>query len=451
MNLGLQQSQKQTISLNLTQQMELSIKVLQMDNIELDEYIGNLALENPVVELEDPFAETPGALRQKKLEWLEQQARHDGQNRAYYDDGEGFRQNDIAAPAEMNLPDYLALQAGSVEDAALRRAVLRLIRHIDQNGYLRASEEELARCCAGPGVEKTVAAVQQMEPAGVGARSLSECLLLQLPPGAALERQIAADYLEPLAKRQFEQIAKALRVTKQQVVAARDAIRALDPCPGSAYEIGQPPVYVVPDLLVLETPGGFEVVPHRPGQCEMRYNQSALKLAKEVQDEETAQYLSKKLKQAEWVEKCIENRGQTVLRVAREILRRQQGFFVGGPARLTTLSLSDVARDLELHESTVSRAVRGKYLQCDQGVFPLRYFFTQGVKAAAEGEQDVSSESVRYKMKQLIDEEDKQKPYSDQKLAELLGGEGIDISRRTVAKYRAQLNIPPKSLRVGGE
>ncbi len=440
------QKQKQTQTLQLTQQMELSIRILQMDNIELDQYIGDLALENPVLELQDRLEDDAAALRQKKLEWLDQQARTDRQNTAYYDKDSDDRPYEVGTTHELNLADYLALQSRFIKSPSLREAVVRTVRYIDSNGYLRASDKELQQSAGELCPEMVVDAIHKMEPSGVGARTLAECLYLQLPPSATLERAIVRDHLETLAAGDLAAVAKALNVKESAVSEAYNRIRELDPTPGSAYDIDEPPVYIIPDILVVQTDEGeLDVVPHRMGRFELHYNQQMMRLAKSTDDQEAIDYLNEKTKQAQWVEQSIRNRESTIMRVAREIIEHQREFFIDGPEKLRIFALGDVAEALELHESTISRAVRGKYLQCDHGVFALRSFFVQGVKTTTG--EDASASAVQAIMRRIIDGEDKKQPYSDQQIAAILKGDGIQISRRTVAKYRGEMNIKASNRR----
>ena len=282
-----------------------------------------------------------------------------------------------------------------------------------------------------------------MEPAGVGAAELSECLALQLErigeTGPALA--IVQDHLETLAKRHDRAIAAKLSITPAQVEEARRTIRELDPRPGAVFQRTEQVFYIQPDLIVEEQEGQLVVKPARGERPPFRVSRYYQKMLKQSEDKEVREYLTEKLRQAENVLWAARQRGSTLLRCAQVIVERQREFFHSGPEAMRPLRMGEVAQELGLHESTVSRAVREKYLQCPQGLYPLSWFFTRSA-GAGEG---VSGTAARKLVLRLIDGEDKGKPLSDQQLSERMAREGCPISRRTVAKYREELGIPSAS------
>lgn len=285
--------------------------------------------------------------------------------------------------------------------------------------------------------------LKTLEPAGVGAAELSECLALQLErigeTGPALT--IVRDHLEALARRHDRTIAAKLEISPAQVEEARRVIRELDPRPGSVFQRTEQVFYIQPDLVVEEQDGRLLVKSARGERPSFRVSRYYQKLLEQTEDKEVREYLVDKLRQAENVLWAAEQRGSTLLRCAQVIVERQSGFFCSGPEALRPLRMGEVAQELGLHESTVSRAVREKYLQCPQGLYPLSWFFS---RSAGAGES-LSGTAARKLLLRLIDGENKGRPLSDQQLSEEMAREGCPISRRTVAKYREELGIPSAS------
>ena len=243
--------------------------------------------------------------------------------------------------------------------------------------------------------------------------------------------------LDPLARRQYRALAQELGVSRQEVLRAEAQIRALDPRPGAAFAPREEPVYLVPDLVVLQGERGLEVHLQESRLPGLRLSRFYCDMYRDDPDPEVRQYLDGKIRQAQWAIQAVEQRRATLLRCAQVLVRRQEAFFQGPGGSLTSLRLADVAAELSIHESTVSRAVREKYLQCARGVYPLSFFFPREV-GAGEGQ---SAHEIKNQLLQLIREEDKSRPCSDQKLCQLLAEEGYAVSRRTVAKYREELGV----------
>lgn len=243
--------------------------------------------------------------------------------------------------------------------------------------------------------------------------------------------------LERLARRQYRALAQELGVSRQEVLRAEAQIRALDPRPGAAFAPREEPVYLVPDLVVLQGERGLEVHLQESRLPGLRLSRFYCDMYRDDPDPEVRQYLDGKIRQAQWAIQAVEQRRATLLRCAQVLVRRQEAFFQGPGGSLTSLRLADVAAELSIHESTVSRAVREKYLQCARGVYPLSFFFPREV-GAGEGQ---SAHEIKNQLLQLIREEDKSRPCSDQKLCQLLAEEGYAVSRRTVAKYREELGV----------
>lgn len=440
MELTLELKQAQTLSPQMIQAME----ILQMGTQELQAYVEKSLLENPTLELEAEQGqeERPEVLR--RLEWL---MTNDRQNRCYYREDAVDLAELVADTAEESLCDHLRDQLDMERlPRQLAAAVDCVLSGLNDAGYLEESSEELASRCGQPVelIHQAERIVHTLEPAGVGARTLSECLAQQLErqgeTGLALT--IAQKYLEDMARNHFHRIAKETGADRVAIQAACDQIRALDPRPGASFAPQEAPEYVIPDLLVTEENGALVVTAGEGIFPVLQVSSYYQQLMRDTDEIQVQTYLADKVKQAQWLVKSIEQRRSTLLSCARVIAARQESFFLHG-AYLNPMTLADVAAELDIHESTVSRAIRNKYLQSKKGVFPLSYFFSRGLPAG-DGDS-VSSECARAAMKALIDQEDKSHPISDQKLCELLAKQNILLSRRTVAKYRDMMGIPSTS------
>lgn len=346
---------------------------------------------------------------------------------------------------EETLPQFLSRQLDRLAlDGETARTVRFLASCLDEDGYLRASPEELAQDASIPleTIRAGLAALRTLEPAGVGAENLSQCLELQLERagvgGPALA--IVRGHLESLARCRYRLIADKLGVSVDQVLCAQRTIRELDPRPGAVFNRPEPAPYIYPDIFVDEQDGRFVARSSHPERPAFHINGYYRDLLAQSQQREVRDYLRQKIQAAQEVLQAITQRQDTLLRCAQAIVDRQEEFFRTGEEALRPLRMADVAQALGIHESTVSRAVREKYLQCQRGVYPLNWFFSRG---GAGG--DVGGAAARVMLRRLIDGEDKAHPLSDQKLCEALAHAGCPISRRTVAKYRDELNIPGTS------
>jgi len=320
-----------------------------------------------------------------------------------------------------------------------------IIGNLDEDGYLKASVEELSEITAVPvgQVERVLALVQEFDPSGVAGRDLRECLLIQvrqLGMAGTLVEAMLRDHVVDLENRKFPAIAKALGVSLDEVLAAAKVISHLDPRPGRPFS--QEEVhYIVPDIFVYKISDEYVVVLNDEGLPNLRINafyRSALS-GSSVVDQKAGEYIQEKMRGAVWLIKSIHQRQRTIYRVTKSIVKFQRDFFDRGIEHLKPLVLRDVAEDIEMHESTISRVTTNKYVQTPQGLFELKYFFNSGINTT-EGET-VASESVKSRIKEIVSGENPRKPHSDQKIVEILHGQGIDIARRTVTKYREMLGI----------
>lgn len=443
--MELQQTQTQRLS----QRQLYSVEMLRLSALELEACIRELAQENPLVELE----ETGGGVQEGergdllgRLRWLEDNDRQNWFYQQFTDEElDPLARVGTSGGLEETLVSFLSRQLDRLRlEEDLRRLVRYLIYCLDDDGYLRTPLKELSRQGAipKPRLEEALAVLKALEPAGVGAAELSQCLALQLErigeTGPAL--MIVQSHLEELAKRHDKSLAAKLGITVAQVEEARQTIRELDPRPGTVFQRAETIQYPQPDLVVEERNGQFTVRSLRGERPPFRVNRYYRTLLDQSEDREVREYLSEKLRQAENVLWAAEQRGNTLLRCAQVIVERQDGFFRAGAEALLPLSQAEVAEALELHESTVSRAAREKYLQCAWGLYPLSYFFSRS--AGAGKKSGPSGTAARKLLLRLIDEENKSEPFSDQRLALNMAREGCPISRRTVAKYREELGIP---------
>ncbi len=454
MELNMNLRQAQTLSPQMLQSME----ILQMGSQELLEYIEEAVQENPVLEMDESAAgQDSFELTRRKLEWLEST---DVQNHSYYQQ-DSDEDTDLLAnyggveTGDDDLYRYVFSQLHMLElPPRLMAAADFVVESLNQSGWLDEDDAVLAAAhgCAPDLMTRAVAAVQGLEPAGIAARNLQECLKLQLVrrgEEGGLAWAIVDGYLDALAKNLLSVIARELKADMDEVLEARDLIRSLNPRPASGFSAREHLTYINPDLIVVSFPDHFELLTNDYFFPTLRISSYYQSLLKGSDDAEVNAYLSGKLAQAKWVVRSIEQRRSTLLDCARSILTRQEAFFRQGAGHLSPMNLADVAGDLGVHESTVSRAVRDKYLQCSMGVYPLSYFFSRSLGPAAprngQGGAPATPDFAKALLKRLVAGEDRRKPLSDQKLCERMEREGCAIARRTVAKYRDELNIPGAS------
>lgn len=434
-------------TLKLSPQQIQSMELLQMNSQELLEYLARVVEENPVLEQEDsPTLSSAYFELKRKADWLDAGSSapvggssHEGPDQENY----GARDREMES-----LPAFLKDQ---LERRHLSKAMLSLCQYlaemVDEDGFL--DREDLASLTAlnipGKMIYEALDHLQSLEPAGVGARDLSECLLLQMgrldsvPPYA---REIANRFLTELGRGQSGRIAKALNCTHAEIETAASFIRSLNPRPGAAYSPAEPTVYVRPDFFIAEIDGQWQAILNDYYLPRVSISDYYLRLQRSA-DDETKNYLRDKMQQARWVLSGLDRRHGTLQRCADALLDAQRNFFTGQTPQLRPMTLFSLAETMGVHPSTVSRAVRGKYLQCRQGTFPLRYFFSQAVG----GENGPSGQAVRLAVARLIREENPDKPLSDQKLSDRLSENGMTVARRTVTKYREALGLPTAAAR----
>jgi RNA polymerase sigma-54 factor len=459
----------------MTPSLQQAIKLLQLSKLELQEVLNQELLENPLLEesAEETKNEEAEADAQEKTQDTEEaKAAEPAQEKekdsfeeidydAYFQDyieygynprgmGEEHEEfpieNTLTRPP--NLTDHLTWQL-SMSDASPRIKEIGafIIGNIDEDGYLRATNEEIA--AAGgyepAEVEKAVGAVQSLDPIGVGARDLRECLLLQL---AFLEVDdpmveiIIRDHWEMFMQRHFVQLAKVLGIDMKTLEGIVEVIKHLDPKPGRKYS-NERAIYVEPDVYVQKVGDEYVIVLNEDGMPKLRINGSYRNMLNSMDsksDGETVNYIKDKIRSAVWLIKSLDQRQRTIYKVAESIVKHQREFLEKGIDFLRPLVLRDVADDIQMHESTVSRVVSNKYMHTPRGLFLMKYFFHSGIDS--DTGEDISSLTVKKKIQGFIEAEDPRKPLSDSKIMKILNDEGINIARRTVAKYRDELNIP---------
>ncbi len=354
------------------------------------------------------------------------------------------------------LSDYLLWQLHlSTSDLTLVKGGEWIIGNLDDDGYLRATLEELSPqsgLTLGD-MERALDLIQGFDPMGVGARTLQECLLIQvkqLDLQGSLVEKIIQGHLPDLEKRKYPQIARALNVTPQEVMeASQIIIHDLEPKPGRPY-LTADTNYVVPDVFVIKVEDRYIVQLNDEGLPRVRINPYYRKLLshKDSVDKVTKEYIEERLRSAQWLIKGMEQRSKTIYKVAESIVKFQRDFLDHGISHLKPMVLKDVAEDIGMHESTISRVTTNKYMHTPQGIFPLKYFFTTGFSVGGgTAGTEVSSLTVKDVIHKMIKEEDPSAPLKDQQIVDSLKMRGIEIARRTVAKYREELRIPPTSVR----
>jgi RNA polymerase sigma-54 factor len=483
MAVDLKLSQRLTQQLVMTPQLRQAIKILQVSRAELETLVDQELTENPLLEenladerednptempttegngadaeyrSEDEAPEVDQASGLGEIDWKEYLDTYSNDLHGSTS-GSAAPDDDDRRPALENilvkrtsLGDHLSWQLRLSSLAAEEEHIGALIiGNLDKDGYLPMSIEELTFLANADRevVERVLARIQQFDPPGVAARSLSECLLIQLRElglGDSLAARIVQGHLPMLESRRFDRIAKELGVTVEAVAEATKIISVLEPKPGRDYGDGDVR-YVTPDVFVHKVGDEYVVTLNEEGLPRLRVSSFYRRMLGGQGSAETRGYIQEKMRAAAWLIKSIHQRQRTLYMVTSSIVKFQREFLDHGVSQLRPLVLKDVAQDIGMHESTVSRATAGKYVHTPQGTFELKYFFTSSLRSTHGVE--VSAESVRERIREIIGREDPRKPVSDQYIAQVLAKDSIDIARRTVAKYRELMNILPSSKR----
>jgi RNA polymerase sigma-54 factor len=338
----------------------------------------------------------------------------------------------------------------TVLSADERKTAELIIGNIDDNGFLQSTPEEMALSSGVPekDFEKMLALIQGFYPPGVGARDLRECLLIQLQRGgreSSLEYKIVAEHMEDLGKRRFPEIARQMGISVEDVQRAANKIARLNPRPGQIFAAA-PQNYVLPDVTVEKVDGDYQVILNNEQIPHLRISNLYKDIiAQGNNGAEVKDYVRDKIRSGKFLIRSIHQRQQTISNIAHEIVSRQHDFFEHGPSHLKPLTMAEIADAVGVHETTVSRAVSGKYMATPHGIFEMKYFFTSGYQTATG--ESMSNTSVKEAILDLVKHEDGNAPLSDHEIVEILTERGIPIARRTVAKYRTELNILPSHMR----
>jgi RNA polymerase sigma-54 factor len=465
--------------LTMTPQLQQAIRLLQLPALELQAHIRELLETNVMLEPTEE-AEGTGTFEAAELATPDREHEHEqpelperaqeessvevvdegwgeqtvGAAEAPWNSDDDERQQEFADASGQSLQEHLLwqLELAKLEprEFAIARAI---IDSISDDGYLTEPLDEIANTlrpeveCDAAEVESVLGGVQALDPPGVGARSVGECIELQLrqldpaTPGFNTAIEIARHHLELVAERELSLLRRELRATEEEIASALALVRSCHPRPGATVSTGSAE-YVVPDVFVRRTDHGWSVEINSATLPRVRLNSSYASLIGRNASHAT---MRAQLQEARWLLKSLEIRHETLIKVARSIVERQQAFLEHGDEHMRPMILKDIAEAVGMHESTISRVTSGKYMHTPRGVFELRYFFSSQVEGA-DG-SGTSSTAIRAKIKKLVKEEDAETPLSDGRIAELLSGEGIPVARRTVAKYREAMGIAPSNER----
>lgn len=466
--------QKQLQKLALTPKMQQALHLLQIPMLELKQLLREEMVRNPLLEETEEGEESEGAEEREEISGegeagkeekdenidtiLDRLSQLDENWQEYFQNGgtenrdrdEVQRRRDFRMEASSVRPD--TLHEHITEQLRLSTSVqkeLRIGEHIigciDDNGYLQASVPDIAKALevSLPDVEKVLTLIQSFDPVGIGARDLKECLLLQIKSkrmGGTLPARIIENYIDKLEKRKFREIAKALSAPLEEVLAAVNIISALEPKPGRSFSAERIP-YIIPDISLRKMDGEYVIVINDEEIPRLKISARYKQLLREKGvDESTKKYLKDMLTSAIWMIQNVEYRKKTLYKVTEAIVNSQKEFLDKGLSYLKPMSLQEIADKIGMHESTVSRVSANKYMDTPQGLFALRYFFTRGMKSDNEG-RPVSVEVIKQMIRKFVERESPDTPITDDKIRKELLLQGMNISRRTVAKYREELKL----------
>ncbi|EEV0922969.1 TPA: RNA polymerase factor sigma-54 [Escherichia coli] len=473
MKQGLQLRLSQQLA--MTPQLQQAIRLLQLSTLELQQELQQALESNPLLEQIDTHEEidtretqdsetldTADALEQKEMpEELPLDASWDtiytagtpsGTSGDYIDDELPVYQGETT----QTLQDYLMWQVELTPFSDTDRAIATsIVDAVDDTGYLTVPLEDILESMGDEEidideVEAVLKRIQRFDPVGVAAKDLRDCLLIQLSqfdkttPWLEEARLIISDHLDLLANHDFRTLMRVTRLKEDALKEAVNLIQSLDPRPGQSIQTGEPE-YVIPDVLVRKHNGHWTVELNSDSIPRLQINQHYASMCNNARNDGDSQFIRSNLQDAKWLIKSLESRNDTLLRVSRCIVEQQQAFFEQGEEYMKPMVLADIAQAVEMHESTISRVTTQKYLHSPRGIFELKYFFSSHVNT--EGGGEASSTAIRALVKKLIAAENPAKPLSDSKLTSLLSEQGIMVARRTVAKYRESLSIPPSNQR----
>ena len=450
-------SLKQTQKLSMTPELQQAIMLLQFNSLELNDFIKDEIEINPLLEIEvkkedirDEIDKNEG--KESEIDWKEYIEKYDDISyKAQIDKNKDETRYENFISYNQSLKEHLLEQVGLLNLEKRLRAISEyIIENLDDNGYLKIDLLEITTLTKSPIelVQRALSVVQSLEPVGVGAADLKECLLLQIKDidDNLLVKKIIENHLEDLALNRVNRVAKELNIDINTIQKSIDIIKTLEPKPGRAFnnENLENVKYITPDASIELIDGVYKVSVNETSAPRLIINNFYKDLISNSSDKIAKEFLTEKLNSATWIIKSIEQRKSTIKRVVESILEYQMDFFTDGEKYLKPLTLKTIADDIDMHESTISRTTNGKYVQTPRGVFELKYFFTSAVTTIGG---DLSSTSIKSMIEDIIKSENSKKPYSDQKIADMLKERGSSISRRTVAKYRDELQIASSTIR----
>ena len=449
MDLKLNISQKQRLI--LTQIMQQSINVLQMSAYDLREYIEKEFEENPILEADFNSIESKDNIDNTQLSKYLNDRYDENYNYQHNNEDEVSVFNFISD--KKSLKDYLYEQLGEIKsDIKINKVVSYMIESLDSRGYLENTLEEI---CSDLGIDEekvqnALEILQSLEPCGIGARDLKECLLIQLKSKGILDeiiKEIVLKYLEYIADCKYNYIAKELKITPKEVQAYGDIIKSLEPKPSRGYYTGEEVKFIIPDAYIVKIGDKYNVIMNKDIIPNITINNLYKQEILNGKNKKEVEYVKEKVNDAIGLINDIEQRNNTILKLLECIVKKQKAYFENGQEYLKPMTLRDLADEMALHESTVSRAIKDKYILTSRGTVKIKDLFCNGIVSSGINGEGVSTNTIKNKIKQLIQLENKNKPLSDQAICDLLKKEHIDISRRTVAKYREELGIKSSSKR----
>ena len=457
--MKLQMDMRLSQRLVMTSQLQQAIKLLQLSRLELKQTVSEYLIENPLLEemegpsasSEDEFYPTSMNPTSESIDWQGWSGVRQSRSNTAQEDEVPSNQR---VPTETTLEDHLVWQLNLSALTEEEKSIARLIiGNIDERGYLCCSLEDIVADASVSSVRAAVVLrhIQGFDPLGVAARNLRECLLIQaegLGLTHSLVWTIICRFLSHLERKNYKAVAKAVGVGLHEISQAVKIIEGMEPRPGRPfYNVDNQAI--VPDVIVVRFEGKWHVIRNDEGLPRLRLHPEYKALAAKgsVASEKTQTYLGEKIRSAQWLVRSLDQRNKTIVRVAESILKFQEPFFSKGRAYLRPLVLKQIADDVSLHESTVSRVTANKYLYSSHGIFCLKYFFSGSIARASSEMPDVTPGIVREMIRKMIEEEDTDHPLSDQGIVNRLGEQKVTLARRTVAKYRAELRIAPANQR----
>lgn len=444
MDFGLNLTQEQ--KLIMTQEMQLSVKLLQMSSFELQSYVEKEVQENPVLDAKE-VAVNNGEKDKIDYKELVKYFEFDNYGHRSYeksDDDEVSPFNFISE--KKSLKEYLKEQIRDLSEKDYVKAIcLYIIENINEKGYLSVKDEEIEEelKISKKLTEYCINLIQSLEPHGIGAKNLKECLKIQLYKKGIEDENIIKiidEYLEMIAENRYNVIAKDLGIDVKEAQKYGDIIKTLDPKPSRGFYTGEDVKYIAPDAYIKKIDDEYYIIMNDDLVPKLTINSMYRDIIKNENDKDAVEYVKEKLNSAVFLIKSIQHRKSTIYRVLEKILELQRDYFDYGSDYLKPMTLREVADSLEMHESTISRAIRDKYIYTSRGTVKIKSLFTTAISKAFNGE-DVSTVIIKKNIRNIIDKEDNKKPLSDQAICDLINKEGMNISRRTVAKYREELGI----------